>query len=405
VRVQVTDAGRFDALLFGAATRGPSDVAGDRSNGGDRVWPGRDVLLWTAVIAWAGVWGWSRADPSGISWHFFSDGARLLMHPGLPDGGLHLYAAHPELQIGPVAFLVAASLSWLPGRGALIAGQVLMTAVLPVALAILAPMLPRARRRLPLAAAALLVTPTWTVLSVRWGHLDDALASLLLCVALRAARDNRAALAGLAVGLAADAKPWAVLGLALILLLSRRSVGAVTAAATMSVAWGPFLLADPGTLAALQPAVAVSDSSMLSLLGYRGTVIPEWDRTAQLALGPLAAVAAVRCRVWPAALLCAIAVRLALDPQDLAYYAAAAVLAAAVFDLVATRSRVPWLTLITTLALWQPFVTNFPDRFSTSTGLTLWWFQHPHVVACLHLAWVVVVLALPARSLIASATR
>lgn len=161
--------------------------------------------------------------------------------------------------------------------------------------------------------------------------------------------------------------------------------------------WAPFLVADHATLAAFHPAVGVGASSTLSLLGYPGSVIPAWDRTAQLLLAPLVALAAVRIGVWPAALLCGIAVRLALDPQDIAYYAAGAVLAAAVFDLLGTRSRIPWTTLLTTVALWQPFVTDFPRRFETSHGLALWWFQHPHQVAAVHASWALAVLALTGR--------
>jgi hypothetical protein len=371
-------------------------MAFDRGPDGDaRAEVRRDLLLWAAVTAWTGGWAVRRATPSGISWHFFRAGAHLLVHPGMPDGGLHLYAAHPELQIGPIAFLVAAALSWLPNGAALIVGQVLMTAVLPIGLFLWAPLVARPGRRIRIAGAALALAPTWTVLSVRWAHLDDAIACLLLGVAVRCSRDDRAVLTGLAVGLAAGAKPWAVLGLPLVLLLSRRLAGAVVAGAALVAVWGPFLLVDPASTAAFHPAVGISSSSALSLLGYHGAVIPGWDRTAQLTLAPLAAMAAVRAGSWPAALLCGIAVRLALDPQDLAYYAAAAVLAAAAFDLFATRSRLPWITMLTALALWQPFVIDFSHRFDTSTGVPLWWFQHPHHVAGLHLAWAVAVLALP----------
>lgn len=101
-----------------------------------------------------------------------------------------------------------------------------MTAALPAALAVLAPLVPRPWRRTRILSAALVLAPTWTVLSDRWGHLDDVVALLLLCVAVRSARSDRAVVTGLAVGLAAGAKPWAVLGVALVLMLSRRAVGA-----------------------------------------------------------------------------------------------------------------------------------------------------------------------------------
>lgn len=53
-----------------------------------------------------------------ISWHFVTAGAALL---GSDDtgAGLHPYATHPQLQIGPATFLAAAPLNglstWLSG--------------------------------------------------------------------------------------------------------------------------------------------------------------------------------------------------------------------------------------------------------------------------------------------------
>ena len=339
------------------------------------------------IVLWTALWALARARPSGISWHFFPFGSDLLIH----GAHLHLYAAHPELQIGPLAFLVAVPLGWLPAGTGLAVAQILMTAALPAALAVLAPLVPRQGRRRRILLAALVVAPIWTVLSVRWVHLDDALALLLLVVAVRAAREDRAILTGLVLALAVDAKPWAVLGLPLLLLLTRRRSGAVTAGLGIVAAWAPFLLADHATLGAFHPLVGINGSSALSLFGYRGDIIPGWDRTAQLVLAPLAALVAVRRDAWAAALLCGIAVRLALDPQDLAYYAAGATLAAAVFDLLATRWLVPWTTLVTGVVLWQPFVLDYPRRFETSHGLSLWWFTHPHQVAAIHLAWAVLV--------------
>jgi len=350
--------------------------------------------VWAALIGWTAVWAWLRAQPSGISWHFFPLGAQLMFH----GPGLHLYAEHPELQIGPLTFLVTLPLTWLPAGSGLVCGQILMTAVLPLALAVIAPLVDPPRRGARILLAGLVLAPTWTVLSVRWGHLDDALALLLLCVAVRAARDDRAVLAGLALALAAGAKPWAVLGLPLLLLLSHRRGQAVATATIGTVlAWAPFLIADAGTLAAFRPPVGVSDSSTLSLVGYHGTSIPGWDRAAQLLLAPLAGLISVRRGAWAAALLCGIAVRLALDPQDIAYYAAGATLAAAAFDLLGTRWRIPWTTLLTAAVFWQPFVTDYAARLQLSHGASLWWFEHPHVVAASHLLWAVTALTLGVR--------
>ncbi len=209
-------------------------------------------------------------------------------------------------------------------------------------------------------------------------------------------------LAGLALAAAVAAKPWAVGFLPLLLALPRgRWRAASAAAAGTAVAWLPFVLADPRTLGALHPPVALVPSSGLHTLGARGRVVPAWGRGAQLLLAPaVAAVAALTGR-WPGVLLVALAVRLALEPQDNAYYIGSAALAAVVFDLLGTRWRFPWATAVTVVALWQPFVLDYPHRMTTTTGLTHWWFAHPGAVGVLHLAWaaamVVLVFVVPAR--------
>ena len=43
---------------------------------------------------------------AGQSWHFFAQGGRLLF-ANAPGAGLQLYAAHPDLQIGPLALAVS----------------------------------------------------------------------------------------------------------------------------------------------------------------------------------------------------------------------------------------------------------------------------------------------------------
>src|SRR5674476_1243894 len=66
----------------------------------------------------------------------------------------------------------------------------------------------------------------------------------------------------------------------------------------------------------------------------RGVLVPAWGRTAQLVLSPAAATVAVLTRGLPGVLLVSVAVRLALDPKDNAYYIGSAALAAVVFDLL-----------------------------------------------------------------------
>src|SRR5665647_367944 len=141
--------------------------------------------------------------------------------------------------------------------------------------------------------AAIVVIPAWTVLSVRWGHLDDVLAMTFAIAALRAVSAHRPVLAGVALAAAIAAKPWAVGFLPLLLVLPRdRLRAAATAAAGTAMAWAPFVLANPRTLGALHPPVGLSPSSGLHALGARGVMVPPWGRTAQLLLSPAAAVGA-----------------------------------------------------------------------------------------------------------------
>jgi len=67
-----------------------------------RTWAARGAIALTTLLAAA--WAWPT---SALSWHFFPTGATALFGPS----GLHLYVDHPELQVGPVAFVVAWLLS------------------------------------------------------------------------------------------------------------------------------------------------------------------------------------------------------------------------------------------------------------------------------------------------------
>ncbi len=75
------------------------------------------------IIAWTLFWATAHAGPSGLSWHFFPEGARLLAN----GSGLDLYADHPELHIGPLAFVAAFVLA-LPDETARLVAEGLMTA-------------------------------------------------------------------------------------------------------------------------------------------------------------------------------------------------------------------------------------------------------------------------------------
>lgn len=296
----------------------------------------------------------------------------------------------PTLQIGPLSLLVASALTAVAGSHALGVAQVLMSGGLLLVLFLLKPVVLQRHSLRSVLVVGALVAPAWTTLAVRWAHLDDVLALVFIAATVAAVRRDRALLAGLAVAAACAAKPWAVIALPLLLTVRSGRVRAVTYAALgTAAAWLPFVVADSGTLAALRPNVRVADSSLMWALGYRGTYLPAWDRSAQLLLAPAAALVAVLRGSWAGAILVGIAIRLALDPQDLGYYAASAVLAAGIADLFGRRGF-PWLTLGTAVVFWQPFVAAYDRRLSDSRGLSLWWFEHPTTVAFVHLAWAII---------------
>ena len=345
----------------------------------------------TFVAIWTIWWAWRRWPDSGVSWHFSVDGARLLLH----GSGLNLYADAPWLQTGPLSLVIAAALSPLPANIAKNLALVAMTAAGPLLIAALTPLVAPARRHRRMLLAAVVLMPAWTILSVRWGHLDDVLAMAFAILALRAVSADRPVLAGVALAAAVASKPWAIGFVPLLLALPRgRLRAATTAAAGTALAWAPFVLANPGTLTALHPAIGLSPSSGLHTLGARGVMVPPWGRTAQLLLSPAAAVATVLTRGLPGVLLVSVAVRLALDPKDNAYYIGSAALAAVVFDLLGTRWMVPWTTLGTVAVFWQPFVAGFAHWQQTTSGLNHWWFAHQEAVGALHVAWAVVVVVL-----------
>jgi hypothetical protein len=342
-----------------------------------------------ALLAWATAWAWWSWDPSGLSWHYFADGGKALTR----DSGLRVYADQPELQVGPLALLASAAFG-TGGTGRQVA-EVVMAAVGPVIVIVLAPLVTGRRAWLRVALGAALFVPAWTVLAVRWGHLDDVLAMLAATLAVRAVHAGRAMPAGLAVAAAIATKPWAVGFLPVLLGLDRdRARAAGWAVGVAAAAWLPFFVAAPATARALSPDVPLIPGSGLHTLGVRGRFVPDWGRTVQLLAAPMAGLASAARGQWPGVLLVAVAVRLALDPQDNPYYIGSAAAAALVFDLVGACSTMPWATLLTVAALWQPFVADYEQRLTSTTGLAHWWYANPDLVGWVHLGWAALVVLL-----------
>ena len=291
----------------------------------------------------------------GRSWHFFALGARLLVPgPTIPPGvgGLHLYAVHPELQIGPLALMAALPARLLPPLPAQVIALISMTA----AGAVFVHYLLRRRPGSPIGQAGLFLgavvfLPVWATLGWQTGHLDDVLALTAATGAVHFRGRHRILVCAVLLAAAADAKPWAVIFLPLLLdrAVSRRQQGAATLVfgAGVLLAWLPFVLGDPATLSALASfTIPVASDSVLRAVGVTAAQTPGWDRPAQIVLAVTLGVLAVQRERGYAVPMIAIAVRLLLDPQTQSYYSAGLLVGTLLFDLGTRRFRLPWATLL-----------------------------------------------------------
>ncbi len=302
--------------------------------------------VWWWVWAWAAVWTGARLPGGGGSWHYFAQGSRLLFGDD-PGQGLHLYAAHPDLQIGPVAFLAATPLRLLGASTGRLAAIAAMSATGPLVLYALWRLVPEpGRRPSRLLAAGAVFLPVWAELVTHAGHLDDVLALIFAVAALHAVRSGHPVAAGLLVAASADAKPWAAAFAPLVLAVAGRArwrAGAAWAGG-LAAAWLPFLLYDGRTLTAAGFTIPTATSSGLRALGFAYARTPAWDRPAQLVLGCLLGTAAVARGRWPAVILAGTAARILLDPEVYSYYTAGILLGALAYDLAVADGRWPWLT-------------------------------------------------------------
>jgi hypothetical protein len=299
-----------------------------------------------ALLALAVLCALAYGPHGGQSWHFFVEGSRsLFCTDGSARCGLQVYAAHPELQIGPLSFVVAAL---APGEdGAELAELVMTLAGLAALLALehdaratAGPVLrERLQRRVFLAGVVFI--PAWADLSVRFAHLDDALALTFTALAVRAVARGGSTSVGCLLALATLSKPWAVafLPLAFAVPAGRRLRAIAWAVVPVCAVAALFLAADPGTASAAGFAIPNAPSSSLRLLGVNAPTTPRWDRPAQFLVGlVLGSIAVARGR-WAAVVMVAAAARTALDPGVYSYYTAAILLGAVVWDVQARKGR------------------------------------------------------------------
>ena len=333
------------------------------------------AIPWVGVVAvllWSVGWFVAEAAHGGAAWHFFATGAQVFSD--LDDGrraGLHVYAEHPVLQIGPFALGAAWVLGRLSDGHGLVAAQVVGTGlgvvvvvlvrrVAQQVLALRGAVMPRSLDTKLLVAVACFA-PIWLYAAVSSTHLDDVLALTFGVTAVALVMSRRPVWAGLAVAIAVDSKPWALPFAVLLLALPSvrtRTIAVGVAALGVAAAWLPFFVADPQTARALHYTIANRPLSGLRLLDVVSARTPPWDRPLQTLLGAaLGGVALWRGRAT-GVLLVVMASRLALDPSTNRYYTAGLAVGALLWDLTGSRRRWPWWSLTVLLVLhaarWVP---------------------------------------------------
>ncbi|MGJ5754145.1 hypothetical protein FB563_2299 [Streptomyces puniciscabiei] len=325
---------------------------------------GRYPVRWHIVLLtlWTAIWFVVAERHAAVSWHYLREGEQLLFGQA-SGGGLALYANHPDLQIGPVSFVVAGLFAPFPPdlgeklADAFMSGLGLYMLVL-VGRAAADHYLgtgvnhKRLQQRVLIAGAAFI--PMWVEVSVRFAHLDDVLALFFTTLAARALVQGNATAVGVFLALAVDSKPWAVGFLPLLLALPRpqRLRSASWTVALVAAAWLPFYLTHLETLQAARFTIPNQPASSLRWFGVNDPATPWWDRPAQMALGMGLGALAVRRGRWPAVVFLAADARILLDPSVYTYYNASVLLGTLIWDSIGQRRLVPWVSWIALISLY-----------------------------------------------------
>ncbi|MBC2878526.1 MULTISPECIES: hypothetical protein [Streptomyces] len=312
------------------------------------------------LTAWAALWFVVVEPSGGFSWHYLRTGGELIYDGSSGDGGLNLYARHPELQMGPISFLVAGLFNPFPAE----VGQVLAEAFMSVLGLVVLVLTGRSaarhflgtgtnhqrlRRRVLIAGLAFI--PMWIEVSVRFAHLDDVLALFFTALAVRSMTRCDAAATGIWMALALDSKPTALAFLPLLLALPKERWlrAGLWCAGLVAVAWVPFFLVDAQSFAAAEFTIPNNPASALRWLGANDPETPSWARPAQAALGLFLGTVAVWRGRWAAVVLLGANARIVLDPSVYTYYTASVLLGTLLWDVCGQRRLVPlwsWLALV-----------------------------------------------------------
>ncbi|MHC5902718.1 hypothetical protein ACVNF4_02190 [Streptomyces sp. S6] len=159
------------------------------------------------LAAWTLLWFAVVEPHGGFSWHYLRTGGQLIY--GGAGGGLNLYAHHPELQMGPISFLVAGLFDPFPEA----TGQFLAAALMSFLGLVILVLVGRSaathllgtgtnhqRLRQRVLVAGLAFIPMWIEVSVRFGHLDDVLALFFTTLAVRSLTRGKVGLGGVGAG-------------------------------------------------------------------------------------------------------------------------------------------------------------------------------------------------------------
>ncbi|GAA0393663.1 hypothetical protein [Streptomyces luteireticuli] len=313
------------------------------------------------LTAWAVLWFLVVEPSGGFSWHYLRTGGELIYNGSSGDGGLNLYARHPELQMGPISFLVAGLFNPFPAEVGQVLAEAFMSALGLIVLVLAGRSAARhflgtgtnhqrLRRRVLIAGLAFI--PMWIEVSVRFAHLDDVLALFFTALAVRYLTRCNAAATGICMALALDSKPTALAFLPLLLALPKERWlrAGLWCAGLVAVAWLPFFVMDVHSFAAAKFTIPNSPASALRWLGGNTPETPDWARPAQAALGlALGSIAVWRGR-WAAVVLLGANARILLDPSVYTYYTASVLLGTLLWDVCGQRRLVPlwsWLALVT----------------------------------------------------------
>jgi hypothetical protein len=358
---------------------------------------GRWPVRWHNAILtlWTVIWFFVAERHGAVSWHYLRTGEELLFGQIGPGGGLALYANHPDLQIGPISFLVAGLFGPFPDVLGERLAEAFMSGLGMYMLVLVGRTAAehylgtglnhrRLQQRVLIAGAAFI--PMWVEVSVRFAHLDDVLALFFTTFAVRALVRGNATAVGVFLALAVDSKPWAVGFLPILLALPRsdRLRSAAWAVGLVAAAWLPFYLTHMNTLAAAHFTIPNQAASSLRWFGVSDPTTPWWDRPAQMALGIGLGTLAVRRQRWPAVVLLAADARIVLDPSVYTYYNASVLLGTLIWDSIGQRRLVPWCSWIALISLYGSVLVVPSDsvrgliRLAFAVGsaaYVLWWPQ------------------------------